>query len=263
MTEKKTEDDRTALVTGASRGIGRAIALALAERGWKLGVNYRSSEQAANRTVADAEHRGTDAIAIQADVSEERDRHKLVDVMAERYSHIDMLVNNAGMAPRERCDMLETSEQSYEEVMSVNLKGPFFLTQRVARAMIESLEGGRSSEPKIVNIGSLSSYAASPNRPEYCISKAGLSMVTELFADRLAEFGINVYEIRPGIIETDMTEPVSDKYDRMFREGLTPISRWGKPEEVAKAVVTIAEGHLPYSTGEVINVDGGFHIPRL
>lgn len=263
MTVKKMENDRIALVTGASRGIGRAIALALADRGWKLGVNYRSSERAAARTVSDAEDKGTEAMAIQADVSKEIDRHKLVDAMAERFGHIDMLVNNAGMAPRERSGILETSEQSYDEVMSVNLKGPFFLTQQVARAMIESVESGRTRHPKIVNISSLSAYASSPSRPEYCISKAGLSMVTRLFADRLAEYGINVYEVRPGIIKTDMTEPVQDKYDRLFEEGLTPISRWGQPEEVAKAVVAIADDLMPYSTGEVINVDGGFHIPQL
>ncbi len=263
MAAKTTENDRIALVTGASRGIGRAIALALADRGWKLGINYRSSERAAARTVSDAEDKGSEAMAIQADVSRDMERHKRVDNMAERFGHIDMLVNNAGMAPRKRSGLLETSEESYDEVMSVNLKGPFFLTQQVARAMIESLESGRAKEPKIVNISSLSAYASSPARPEYCISKAGLSMVTSLFADRLAEYGINVYEIRPGIIETDRTEPVQDKYDRLFEEGLTPISRWGKPEEVAKAVVAIADGQMPYSTGEVINVDGGFHIPRL
>ena len=263
MTTKTPENDRIALVTGASRGIGRAIALALADRGWKLGVNFRSSRDAAAKTVNDAEEKGTEAIKIQADLSEELDRNKLVDAMVERFGHIDMLVNNAGMAPRERSGILETSEESYDEVMSVNLKGPFFLTQKVSRAMIESLESGRTSEPRIVNISSLSAYVSSTNRPEYCISKAGLSMVTSLFADRLAEYGINVYEIRPGIIQTDMTEPVQDKYDRMFEEGLTPISRWGKPEEVAKAVVAIADGQMPYSTGEVINVDGGFHIPRL
>ena len=257
------KQDYAALVTGSSRGIGRAIALALAERGWNLGINYHSSERAAASTVEQAEEYGVDALPIQADVADEMGRHKLVDSMAERFGHVDLLVNNSGIAPTERRDVLETSEDSYDRVMSVNLKGPFFLTQMVARAMIESLETGRTTSPKIINIGSLSAYASSTNRGEYCISKAGLTMVTKLFADRLAEHGINVYEVRPGIIQTDMTKPVSDKYDRLFREGLTPLSRWGQPEDVAKAVVALADGRLPYSTGEVINVDGGFHMPRL
>jgi NAD(P)-dependent dehydrogenase (short-subunit alcohol dehydrogenase family) len=167
------------------------------------------------------------------------------------------------MAPRQRSDILQTSEESYNEVMNVNLKGPFFLTQRVANAMIELLEAGVIERPIIVNIGSISTYTSSPNRAEYCISKAGVGMMTALFADRLAEYGINVYEIRPGIIKTDMTSVVQAKYDQLIAEGLTPIRRWGQPEDIGRAVVAIAEGLLPFSTGEVINVDGGFHLHRL
>ncbi|MEA3345143.1 MAG: SDR family oxidoreductase [Chloroflexota bacterium] len=160
-------------------------------------------------------------------------------------------------------DILETSEASYDEVMAVNLKGPFFLTQRVAKEMIKLLEQGVIEQPKIVNIGSLSAYASSPDRGEYCISKAGVAMMTALYADRLAEHGINVYEVRPGIIETDMIRVVKEKYDRLIEEGLTPIRRWGQPDDIARAVVALAEGYLPFSTGEVINVDGGFHLRRL
>ena len=261
--EQQMTTERAALVTGASRGIGRAIALALAEKGWAVGVNYRKSEDAAAEAVREIEEKGGSATAMQANVATADGRRSLVDGMMEEFGRIDMLVNNAGMAPRERKDILETSEESYDELMAVNLKSAFFLTQSVARLMIEAVEAGEARAPKIVNIGSLSSYAASTSRPEYCISKAGLSMVTKLFADRLAEHGINVYEIRPGIIRTDMTEPVQDKYTRRIEEGLTPIRRWGTPEDVAKAVTALADGALAFSTGEVINVDGGFHIPRL
>jgi NAD(P)-dependent dehydrogenase (short-subunit alcohol dehydrogenase family) len=161
-------------------------------------------------------------------------------------------------------DMLIVNEKSYDEVMAVNLKGAFFLTQRVANEMISLIEAGKIQNPKIVNIGSISAYTSSPNRAEYCISKAGMAMTTALWADRLAEYGINVYEIRPGIIETDLTSVVKDKYDQLILEdGITPIRRWGQPADIGKAVVAIAEGYLPYSTGEVINVDGGFHLSRL
>jgi NAD(P)-dependent dehydrogenase (short-subunit alcohol dehydrogenase family) len=175
-----------------------------------------------------------------------------------------LLVNNAGMGPRQRVDMLQVGEASYDEVMTTNLKGPFFLTQMVSNTMIRLLKEEKISSPKIVNIGSISAYTSSPARAEYCISKAGLGMMTLLFADRLAEYGINVYELRPGIIETDLTSVVKDKYDRLIlEEGITPIRRWGQPEDIGKAVVAIAEGLLPFSTGEIINVDGGFHISRL
>jgi NAD(P)-dependent dehydrogenase (short-subunit alcohol dehydrogenase family) len=187
-----------------------------------------------------------------------------VDETLERFGRINLLVNNAGMGPRQRVDMLSASEDSYDEVMATNLKGPFFLTQRVANEMIELVGSEVISDPKIVNIGSISAYTSSPARAEYCISKAGMGMMTALWADRLAEFGINVYEIRPGIIETDLTSVVKDKYDHLILdEGITPIQRWGQPEDIGKAVAAIAEGLFPFSTGEVINVDGGFHISRL
>jgi len=176
---------------------------------------------------------------------------------------IDLLVNNAGVSPKVRMDILEVTEESYDRVMTINLKGPFFLTQLVANWMIELKKFRNELEPKIVNISSISAYTSSTSRGEYCISKAGVSMMTKLYADRLSEYGVNVYEIRPGIIFTPMTEPVKEKYDKLISEGITPIKRWGTPEDVAKAVVAIAKGYFPFSTGEVFNVDGGFHIRRL
>ena len=172
-------------------------------------------------------------------------------------------MNNAGVAPEVRADILEATEESFDRVIAINLRGPYFLTQRVAKHMIEYVQKHPDAQPKIINIGSNSAYTSSTSRGDYCISKAGIGMMTKLYADRLAEYGILVYEIRPGIIATDMTAVVKEKYDRLFAEGITPIRRWGTPEDVAKAVVALAEGALPYSTGEVINVDGGFHLHRL
>jgi 3-oxoacyl-[acyl-carrier protein] reductase len=254
---------RVALVTGASRGIGRGIALSLAEHHWTVVVNFRGSADAAAETVAAIEQMGGSATAIQADISSAADRERLVQDILTTYQRIDLLVNNAGMAPRQRTDLLAMTEESYDEVLAVNLKGPFFLTQRVVNIMIELLQRGVIVAPKIINIGSISAYTSSPDRGEYCISKAGMGMMTRLFADRLAGHGIHVYEVRPGIIATDMTRAVAEKYDRLIADGLTPIRRWGQPEDVAKAVVVLAEGSLPFSTGEVINVDGGFHFRRL
>jgi 3-oxoacyl-[acyl-carrier protein] reductase len=256
-------NERVALVTGAGRGIGRGIATALAKRNWTVVVNYRRNGDAASETLALVEESGGAGLVIQANIGDGVDRSRLVDEMLAQYGRVDLLVNNAGMAPRQRADILDTSEDSYDEVMNVNLKGPFFLTQLIARKMIRLLDAGLIENPKIINIGSLSAYASSTNRGEYCISKAGLGMMTALYADRLAASGITVYEVRPGIIETDMTQAVKAKYDRLIAEGLTPIQRWGQPEDVARAVVAIAEGALPFSTGEVINVDGGFHLHRL
>jgi 3-oxoacyl-[acyl-carrier protein] reductase len=187
----------------------------------------------------------------------------LVTQTQEHFGRINLLVNNAGIAPLKRVDLLETGEVSYDEVMAVNLKGPFFLTQRVATEMVRLIKSGIIHDAQIINIGSMSAYTSSTNRAEYCLSKAGLAMMTRLFADRLADEAINVYEIQPGIITTDMTIVAREKYDRLIAEGLTPIRRWGQPEDVARAVLAIAEGSLPFSTGEVIHVDGGFHLKRL
>jgi 3-oxoacyl-[acyl-carrier protein] reductase len=255
---------KTAIVTGSSRGIGRGIALALGECGWRIVINYRNDLAAAEETQQAILSAGSQASIVRADMGNQNDLDRLVDTALESSGRIDLLVNNVGVGPRQRVDVLHVSEASYDEVMAINLKGPFFLTQRVANEMIALMQKGVLQAPKIINISSISAYASSPARAEYCISKAGMSMTTILWADRLAEYGINVYEIRPGIVRTDLTSIVKDKYDHLILEqGLTPIRRWGEPEDVGKAVVAIAEGWLPFSTGEVINVDGGFHLHRL
>lgn len=249
---------RVAIVTGASRGIGRAIALALGREKWTVVVNYVANAAAADQTASEIEKSGARALAVQADISKTEDRRRLVDDTIKHFGRIDLLVNNAGVAPNIRADILDAGEESFDRLIAVNLKGPYFLTQLAARRMIEQGDGGT-----IITVSSISAYTASTNRGDYCIAKAGLGMMTALFAARLAEYGINVYEIRPGIVTTDMTEPVKEKYDKLIAEGLTPIRRWGQPEDVGKAVVAIAAGLLPFSTGEVINVDGGFHLRRL
>jgi 3-oxoacyl-[acyl-carrier protein] reductase len=253
--------NQVAIVTGASRGIGRGVAVALAEHRWSVSINYRDNVAAARQAKELVEKAGGRGLTVQADVAVGVDRARLIAETLKAFGRIDLLVNNAGMGPRQRTDMLEMTEASYDEVMTTNLKGPLFLTQAVARVMIAAL--ATIPHPKIVNIGSISTYASSTNRAEYCLSKAGIGMMTTLFADRLAEYGINVYEIRPGIVETDMTSKVKDTYDRMIADGVTPIRRWGQPEDIARAVVAIAQDLLPFSTGEVINVDGGFHLRRL
>jgi 3-oxoacyl-[acyl-carrier protein] reductase len=254
---------RVALVTGASRGIGRAIALALGLKGWSVAVNYRGSREAALETGQLIRDQGGKAEIFQADISLNRDRTQLLQAIQRELGPIQLLVNNAGMAPRVRADLLELSEESFDEVLSTNLKGPFFLTQQVAKEMTAAIQPGRTVPPMIINIGSISAYTSSINRGEYCLSKAAMAMMTALFADRLALAGILVYEIRPGIIETDMTSAVHEKYDRLIQNGLLPLHRWGQPEDIARAVIALSEGSLAYSTGEVINVDGGYHIRRL
>lgn len=254
---------RVAVVTGGSRGIGRGIALALGEIGYKVVVNYAQRREAAEEVLRALEGMGTEGLALQADIGQRTDRDAFVDRILEAYGRIDLLVNNAGVAPSVRADLLEATEESFDRVLAINLKGPYFLTQRVAREMIGLKQREPEAEPMIVNIGSISAYTASVNRGEYCVSKAGIAMMTKLYADRLAEYGIRVYEIRPGIIATDMTAAVKQKYDDLFAAGVTPIREWGHPEDVGKAVAAIALGLLPYSTGEVINVDGGFHLRRL
>jgi 3-oxoacyl-[acyl-carrier protein] reductase len=264
--------NQVALVTGGSRGIGRGIALELAKLGWDLVLNYATNRSAAESAAraCDGEARSAGKVirceVVQADISLPQDRQRLIAVAQEKFGRLDLLVNNAGVAPEVRADLLESSEESFDRLMSINVKGPYFLTQLAARWMIEQVKESAESgarAPRIVIISSISAYAASVNRGEYCVAKAALSMVTPLYAARLAEHGINVYEIRPGVIATDMTQPVKEKYDQLISEGLTPIKRWGTPEDVARAVAAIALDLLPFSTGEVINVDGGFHMRRL
>jgi len=254
---------KTALVTGAGRGIGRGIAEYLAGDGWTVAVNYRTNEASAAETFESVKRRGGGGFIVQADIADLATHEKLVGRVMDKTGRIDLLVNNAGTAPRQRVDMLETSPESYDHVMATNLRGPFFLSQRVAKVMIQLLKKNAIESPKIINITSLNAVTASINRAEYCLSKAGLSMTTSLWAVRLADYGINVYEIRPGITETDMTAGVKEKYDRLIAEGSSLIRRWGQPEDIGKAVSAIAGGTLGFSTGEVINVDGGFHVRRL
>lgn len=258
------------LVTGGSRGIGRGICLSLARAGYGLVINYSTNAAAAEECKRLCINAAPDARkvkfkTVQADISTRRDREALMEFVERELGWIDILVNNAGVAPKVRADLLTATEESFDSLMTVNLKGPYFLTQAVANAWIPKLSHLPSDRPnpKIINISSVSAYVASVNRGDYCVSKAGLSMATQLFAVRLAEYGIGVYEVRPGIIATDMTAKVHDKYDRMIADGLTPIARWGTPEDVGRAVASIAQDSFPYSTGEVINVDGGFHLRRL
>lgn len=252
-----------ALVTGASRGIGRGIALALAGAGFDIVVNYATNAAAAAEVAQQISGYGVRAHPVRADVSLAADRQRLVDEAYAEFGAIDLLVNNAGVAPSVRTDLLEAGEESFDRVLGINLKGPYFLTQAVARRMVSAVGGG-ARPAKIVIVSSVSAYAASTNRGDYCLAKAGLAMMAKLYAARLAEHGINVYEIRPGIVETDMTGGVKAKYDDLiFEQGVTPIRRWGRPEDVGRAVVAVATDLLPFSTGQVIDVDGGFHLRTL
>lgn len=254
--------ERVALVTGGSRGIGKAIVLALARAGWRVAFSFQSNQEAALQTEQEASQTSP-ALAIQADQGVAEQRERLLATVLERFGRLDLLVNNAGMAPRVRGDLLDVSLESYTEVMRANLEGPFFLSQSVARQMLSQPAPPTPWVGMLINIGSISAYTSSTNRGEYCLSKAGMGMLTALFADRLAAEKILVYEIRPGIIQTDMTAAATAKYDRLISEGLLPLPAWGKPEDVARAVCMLTEGSLAYSTGEVINVDGGFHLRRL
>lgn len=249
-----------ALVTGAARGIGAAIAVELAGNGFDVAVFdvIDSSD-----TVAAVESAGQRGLSISGDVTSADDRAAAIAAIDEKFGRLDCLVNNAGVAPKVRADILEAGEESYDRVMAINLKGPYFLTQSAANWMVRQRAEGVESWMAVINISSISAYTASPSRGEYCISKAGVSMATKLFAARLAEEGIGVYEMRPGIIATDMTSAVKEKYDKLIGEGLTPIKRWGQPSDVARAVAACARGDIKFSTGEVINVDGGFHLRTL
>lgn len=254
---------KVALITGAARGIGRGIAELLAEHHFNLVIDDIIDVTSAEPTLSALRQKDVDVLYVQADISDSEQRFILLDQTKQKFGRLDLLVNNAGVAPKQRLDILEATEASFDRVLRINLKGPYFLTQLVAKWMIQQKQQHPERNPKIVNISSLSAYTSSPSRGEYCISKAGISMMTKLYADRLSEYDINVYEIRPGIIQTDMTVPVKSKYDKLIAEGITPIKRWGYPEDIAKAVLACATDLLPFSTGEVINVDGGFHLQRL
>ena len=263
MSQTFASDRPAAIVTGASRGIGRAIAEALGQLGFGVAVNYSSNEQAARQTVELVEKGPGKALAVQANVAEASDRQRLVEAALREFGRIDVLVNNAGITSPGRRDLLEATEENWDRVFAVNLKGPFFLAQQVAREMIRLIDAEQVPQGTIINVSSISALAVSTNRADYCITKAAMGMMTELFATRLAEHGIQVFEICPGVIETDMTGPVKAKYDRLLQEGLAPIRRWGKPSDVGRAVAALVSGYFPYTTGQRFYIDGGLHIRRL
>ncbi|HHX20184.1 MAG TPA: 3-ketoacyl-ACP reductase [Clostridiales bacterium] len=251
-----------ALITGSRRGIGLGIALALGKAGYSVVLSGTSPE--ADNALALCAQENITAYYIPCDVSKDDDRRALMAEVIRRFERLDVLVNNAGVAPQSRVDVLETSLESFDRVLGVNLTGTFFLCQLAAREMLAGLDNGLPNyHPRIVNIGSISAYTASINRGEYCISKAGVTMVTQLFAARLAPHGIPVFEVRPGIIRTDMTAAVTQRYEQQIAEGLTPIPRMGNPEDVAGCVLAAVSGNLDFATGTVLNADGGFHIRRL
>lgn len=253
----------TALVTGSSRGIGRGIAIELGRLGWAVVVNFAGNKDAAEECCGLVRQAGGEAIAVQGDVAAAADRTRLAEQACAWKGRLDLLVNNAGVAPNVRADILDAGEESFDRLVAINLKGPYFLTQAVAKRMIAQAPDAAGSRGQIVNVSSISAYTASVNRGDYCLTKAGIGMMTQLYAARLADHAIRVYEIRPGVIATDMTGPVKAKYDALIAGGLTPIKRWGEPSDIGRAVAAIARGDLPFSTGEVINVDGGFHLRTL
>lgn len=289
-----------AFITGASRGIGRGIALELASHGYDIAGSSRvfdsqNTDSGIFEVKQRIEESGASCLPVQGDVSILDDHERMIKTTVDQFGRIDLLVNNAGVAPEQRLDVLETTPESFDRVLSINSRGPFFLTQRVARQMIAQVKSGTGGppwplsapndstapegtatedrpyrigglpgiKPRIIFITSVSVYMSSPSRAEYCLSKAALSMAAAIFADRLSEYGINVYEVRPGIIKTEMTAAVQGKYDRLIDGGLIPQGRWGLPGDVGKAVVALASGGFEYSTGAVIEVSGGMNIRRL
>lgn len=260
---KSENNGKTALVTGGSRGIGLGIATGLAMAGFDLAINGVRDINAVLPVIKELEQYGTKVIYVRGNVASASDRLHMYNEVVRKFGILNILVNNAGIAPRERRDILEASEDIYDEVMETNLKGPYFLTQLFARHMVEARSHNQHLFCCIINVSSVSASVASVNRGEYCISKAGIAMATSLWAARLGEYNIPVYEIRPGVIKTDMTAGVTDKYDRLFEQGLSIQKRWGTPEDVGKVAVAMATGMMPYSTGQAVLVDGGMTVQRL
>ncbi|MGI9429477.1 MAG: 3-ketoacyl-ACP reductase [Bythopirellula sp.] len=255
--------NRVALITGGNRGLGFAIAEQLATSGFSLAINGRRPAQDVAAVVEQLQRLGTEVIYCQADVADAAGRQAMVDQIRDSFGRVDVLVNNAGVAPHQRADILEATEESFERLIAINLQGPYFLTQLVANWMIEQRQTDEAFAGTIVNISSVSAELASDNRGDYCISKAGISMATKLWAKRLAEYGVQVFEVRPGIFRTDMTDPVKQEYDELLAEGLTLEPRWGDPKELGRAVKLLVSGELTYATGTVLKVDGGMTLPRL
>jgi len=254
---------QTALITGGSRGIGYGIAFQLAGEGIDLAINGVRPEEQVLDKLDELRKLGVKVIYCRGDISKPEERTAILKKIREEFGQLNFLVNNAGVAPKERNDILEATEESFEYVMRTNLQGPYFLTQSAARWLVEQKEKDPEFFGSIINITSVSATTVSVNRGEYCVSKAALGMMTQLFAVRLGEYDIPVYEIRPGVIETDMTSGVKEKYDKLFKEGLSVQPRWGQPADIGKIVLALVKGLLPYSTGEVIMADGGLSIPRL
>ncbi|KAA0989695.1 3-ketoacyl-ACP reductase [Dyadobacter aurulentus] len=254
---------KTALITGGSRGIGFGIAKALANEGYNLAINGVRGEESVTEALAELRSLGAEVVYCQGSIASAADREGIIEKAYSALGEINILVNNAGIAPRVRLDILETTIENYEEVMTTNLQGPFFFTQAIAKRMAHTKQNNHAFEATIIFVTSISATVASVNRGEYCVSKAGLAMTNLLFAVRMAEFNIPVFEIRPGIISTDMTSKVQEKYDNLFQSGIALQPRWGTPEDVGKAVASLTRGDFPYSTGQVIGVDGGMLIDRL
>ncbi|UZR98741.1 3-ketoacyl-ACP reductase [Chondrinema litorale] len=253
----------TALITGGSRGIGLGIAEALAKKGFNIAINGVRPEEKVSQVLEQLREFDIKVIYCQGNIAETEDRANILGKVKQEFGYLNLLVNNAGVAPKLRNDILYTTEDSYDYVMDINLKGVYFLTQSVANWMVLLKEENPEFKASIITISSISATVASVNRGEYCLSKAGLAMLTQLFASRLGEFDIPVFEVRPGVIQTDMTAGVKAKYDKMFEEGLSIQARWGLPEDIGKTVAAIATGAFPYSTGQVFMVDGGMTIQRL
>ncbi len=272
MDGEELKSPEAVLVTGGSRGLGRGIAVELARRGYSVGINYVRNSDAAEETAelcaeAAAENEAAtegeqEFVPLQGDVSKREERNALVEAAFDRFGDLRGLINNAGIAPRERKDIVEATEESFEELMATNLQGPYFLTQAVARRWLE-IPRERRGPKQIVFVTSISADTVSLNRGEYCVSKAGLAMASELWAARLADQGILCLEIRPGIMKTDMTAGVREKYDALLAEGLVPQRRWGTPEDLGRAAGAVVDGDFAFSPGSVIYSDGGFHISRL
>jgi NAD(P)-dependent dehydrogenase (short-subunit alcohol dehydrogenase family) len=247
-------------VTGARRGIGRGIAFGFAEAGYDVVINDLVDDEATKATLAGVRERGTNAQFVLGDIADLDAIQALAERAFAAFGGLECLVNNAGISVKKRGDLLEVTPESYDLVMNVNLRGPFFLTQEIAKRMIAA----RSDRPRsIISLSSANATLVAPDRAEYCLSKTGVSMMTKLYAVRLAEAGIGVFEIRPGIIRTDMTAVVKEKYDRLIAGGITPIKRWGEPQDIARAAVSLASGNFHFSTGDAVHVDGGLHIHRL
>lgn len=255
--------NKIAFITGGTRGIGFGVALALGKAGFDLAVNGMRKEGDVADALEELRNLGVNVAYFQGNVAVREDKQAMLDKILSHFGSVNVLVNNAGIAPRERADILHAKEEIWDEVMEINLKGPYFLTQLFANYFVEKKLEIPLFEASIINISSISAFVASVNRGEYCISKAGIAMATKLWATRLGEYDIPVYEIQPGIIKTDMTAGVVEKYDKLFQEGITLQRRWGLPDDVGKVAAMLAQGNMPYATGQAIKVDGGLHIQRL